>query len=118
MSTAVPIIAIIVVWLFVLAPWLTVDPDAVLPGVVLAYILQLPLILGAFVAGLGSALLAGWLQDNSRVKRDTVLGVVMSGMFGLGVVLYTAIPSDLHLDHILFGNMLGIGPEDLRLAAM
>ncbi|SMO49060.1 metal ABC transporter permease [Paracoccus laeviglucosivorans] len=91
---------------------------AILPGVVLAYVAGLPLILGAFAAGLGSALMAGWLQDNSRVKRDTVLGVVMSGMFGLGVVLYTAIPSDLHLDHILFGNMLGIGPEDLRLAAM
>lgn len=91
---------------------------AILPGVVLAYVAGLPLILGAFVAGLGSAMAAGWLQGNSRVKRDTVLGVVMSGMFGLGVVLYTAIPSDLHLDHILFGNMLGIGPEDLRLGAI
>lgn len=91
---------------------------AILPGVVLAHVAGLPLILGAFVAGLGSALSAGWLQGNSRVKRDTVLGVVMSGMFGLGVVLYTAIPSDLHLDHILFGNMLGIGPEDLRLGAI
>lgn len=91
---------------------------AILPGVVLAYVAGLPLILGAFVAGLGSALAAGWLQGNSRVKRDTVLGVVMSGMFGLGVVLYTAIPSDLHLDHILFGNMLGIGPGDLRLGAL
>ena len=91
---------------------------AILPGVVLAYVAGLPLILGAFVAGLGSAMAAGWLQGNSRVKRDTVLGVVMSGMFGLGVVLYTAIPSDLHLDHILFGNMLGIGPDDLRLGAI
>lgn len=91
---------------------------AILPGVVLAYVAGIPLIIGAFIAGLGSALMAGWLQDNSRVKRDTVLGVVMSGMFGLGVVLYTSIPSDLHLDHILFGNMLGIGPEDLRLAAI
>lgn len=91
---------------------------AILPGVVLAYVAGLPLILGAFIAGLGSALAAGWLQGNSRVKRDTVLGVVMSGMFGLGVVLYTAIPSDLHLDHILFGNMLGIGPDDLRLGAI
>ncbi|WP_230382904.1 metal ABC transporter permease [Paracoccus shanxieyensis] len=91
---------------------------AILPGVVLAYVAGLPLIIGAFAAGLGSALMAGWLQENSRVKRDTVLGVVMSGMFGLGVVLYTAIPSDLHLDHILFGNMLGIGPEDLRLAGL
>lgn len=91
---------------------------AILPGIVLAYIAGLPLILGAFVAGLGSALMAGWLQANSRVKRDTVLGVVMSGMFGFGVVLYTSIPSDLHLDHILFGNMLGIGPEQLRLTGM
>lgn len=89
---------------------------AILPGVVLAYVAGLPLIVGAFAAGFGSALAAGWLQGNSRVKRDTVLGVVMSGMFGLGVVLYTAIPSDLHLDHILFGNMLGIGPGDLWLA--
>lgn len=90
---------------------------AILPGVVLAYVAGIPLLIGAFVAGLGAALSAGWLQEMSRVKRDTVLGVVMSGMFGLGVVLFTAIPSDLHLDHILFGNMLGIGPEDLRLAA-
>lgn len=89
---------------------------AVLPGVVLAYVAGLPLILGAFLAGLGCAALTGWIQDNSRVKADTVLGVVMSGMFGLGVVLYTAIRTDLHLDHILFGNMLGVGPEDLRLA--
>lgn len=88
---------------------------AVLPGVVLAYVAGLPLILGAFVAGLGCAALTGWLQGNSRVKQDTVLGVVMSGMFGLGVVLYTQIQSDLHLDHILFGNMLGIGPGDLRV---
>lgn len=90
---------------------------AILPGVVLAYVAGLPLLIGAFVAGLGAALSAGWLQEMSRVKRDTVLGVVMSGMFGLGVVLYTAIPTDLHLDHILFGNMLGIGPDDLRLTA-
>ncbi|WP_415129081.1 metal ABC transporter permease [Paracoccus sp. (in: a-proteobacteria)] len=90
---------------------------AILPGVVLAYVAGIPLLIGAFVAGLGAAVSAGWLQEMSRVKRDTVLGVVMSGMFGLGVVLYTAIPTELHLDHILFGNMLGIGPEDLRLAA-
>ncbi len=71
---------------------------AVLPGVVLAYVAGLPLILGAFLAGISCAALTGWLQDNSRVKADTVLGVVMSGMFGLGVVLYTAIQTDLHLD--------------------
>jgi manganese/iron transport system permease protein len=89
---------------------------AVLPGIVIAYLAGLPLLLGAFVAGLGSALLTGFLADNSRVKRDTVMGVVFSGMFALGVVLHTAFPSELHLDKVLFGNMLGVGRADLRTA--
>ncbi len=89
---------------------------AILPGVVLAYILNLPLILGAFAAGMGCALLTGYLGANSRVKEDTVMGVVFSGMFGVGLILFTAFPSDAHLDHILFGNVLGIGPEDLWTA--
>lgn len=89
---------------------------AVLPGVVIAHILGAPLILGAFLAGMVTALVTGFLADNSRVKRDTVMGVVFSGMFGLGIVLFTAIPTDLHLDHILFGNMLGVGAQDLQTA--
>ena len=56
------------------------------------------------------------MDANSRVKPDTVLGVVMSGMFGLGVVLYTQFPSDVHLDHILVGNILGLTPDDFRSA--
>ncbi|MGD9864124.1 MAG: metal ABC transporter permease [Pseudodonghicola sp.] len=91
---------------------------AILPGVVLAYVLGLPLILGAFAAGMTTALLTGYLSDNSRVKQDTVMGVVFSGMFGLGIVLYTAIQSDVHLDHILFGNMLGVGADDLWTAGL
>jgi manganese/iron transport system permease protein len=86
---------------------------AVLPGIVLAYILGFPLILGAFAAGMVTALATGYLAANSRVKQDTVMGVVFSGMFGLGIVLYTSITSDVHLDHILFGNMLGVGAHDL-----
>jgi len=91
---------------------------AVLPGVVLAYIAGLPLILGAFVAGLICALSTGFIRDHSRIKQDTVMGVVFSGMFGLGVVLYTQITSDMHLDHILFGNMLGVSAGDLWTAGL
>ena len=90
---------------------------AVLPGIVLAHMAGLPLLLGAFVAGLGSSLLTGYLADNSRLKRDTVMGVVFSAMFALGIVLHTAFPTDVHLDHILFGNMLGVGQGDLITAA-
>jgi manganese/iron transport system permease protein len=89
---------------------------AVLPGVVLAYIFGFPLILGAFAAGMVTALATGYLAQNSRVKQDTVMGVVFSGMFGLGIVIYTSITSDVHLDHILFGNMLGVDARDLRAA--
>lgn len=89
---------------------------AVLPGIVLAYIAQIPLIIGAFIAGMTCALATGFLKENSRIKHDTIMGVVFSGMFGFGLVLYTKIDSDVHLDHILFGNMLGVGPQDLMMA--
>ena len=86
---------------------------AVLPGVVLAWIAGIPLIVGAFAAGMGCALLTGYLSHNSRVKQDTVMGVVFSGMFAVGIILFTSIHTNQHLDHILFGNMLGIGTDDL-----
>ena len=86
---------------------------AVLPGVVLAYIVGLPLGIGAFAAGMGCALSVGYLKENSRIKEDTVMGVVFAGLFGLGIVLYTSIQTDVHLDHILFGDMLGIVPSDM-----
>lgn len=86
---------------------------AVLPGVVIAYVIGLPFAVGAFVAGLFCALAAGYIRNNSRVKEDTVLGIVFSGMFGLGIVLYVSIETDVHLDHILFGDMLGIAASDL-----
>ncbi len=89
---------------------------AVLPGIVLAYILNVPLIIGAFCAGMFCALATGFLSENSRVKQDTVMGIVFSGMFGVGLVLYTKITTDVHLDHILFGNMLGVGAADLWTA--
>ncbi|SMX39310.1 metal ABC transporter permease [Octadecabacter ascidiaceicola] len=86
---------------------------AVLPGVVLAYIAGIPLIIGAFIAGMVCSLLTGYLDANSRVRQDTVMGVVFSGMFGFGLVLYTKIETNVHLDHILFGNMLGVTSADL-----
>lgn len=86
---------------------------AVLPGVVLAYIAGLPLAVGAFAAGMTCALATGYLAGNSRVKQDTVMGVVFSGLFGLGIVLHTKIRADVHLDHILFGDMLGVGLADV-----
>ncbi len=86
---------------------------AVLPGIVLAYVMGLPLAIGAFVAGLSCAGLTGYLKANSRVKEDTVMGIVFSGMFALGLVMFTKVDTDQHLNHILFGDMLGVTVRDL-----
>lgn len=91
---------------------------AVLPGVVVSFVLGIPVAVGAFVAGMLCALAAGYIQENSRVKQDTVLGVVFSGMFGLGLVMYLKVETNVHLDHILFGNMLGLSPRDIVLTSV
>ncbi len=91
---------------------------AVLPGVIVAYLIGIPLIIGAFVAGMICALATGFLSGNSRVKQDTIMGIVFSGMFGFGIVLYTKIRTDVHLDHILFGNMLGVDAGDIWTAGV
>ena len=86
---------------------------AILPGLALAFVAGLPLGIGAFIAGLFCALATGYLKENSRVKEDAVMGIVFSGMFALGLVLLTRIETDVHLLHVLFGNVLGITRQDL-----
>lgn len=87
---------------------------AVLPGIVIAYVVGIPLAIGAFLSGLLCAVATGYIKANSRVKEDTVMGVVFTGLFAFGLVLFTKVKSELHLDHILFGNILGLEPGDLR----
>lgn len=87
---------------------------ALLPGIVLAYLVGAPLLFGAFLAGLLCAVGTGWVKNISRLKEDTSMGVVFTGLFAVGLVLFSKIPSDLHLDHILFGNLLGIGRVEMR----
>lgn len=91
---------------------------AVFPGVVLAWMLGLPLGVGAFAAGLLCALATGYLKDNSRIKQDTIMGIVFSGMFASGLILYIAVRPEVHLDHILFGDMLGINAGDIIQAGI
>lgn len=86
---------------------------SVLPGVILAYILGIPLAIGAFAAGMVCAIATGFISENSRLKEDTVMGVVFSSMFGVGLVMMTKIDSNVHLDHILFGDVLGISWRDV-----
>jgi len=86
---------------------------AVLPGIVLAYAIGIPVVVGAFAAGLFCSVATGYLSDNSRLKEDTVMGVVFSGMFGLGILLFSMLHIDAHLHHILFGDILGLSWSDV-----
>jgi len=81
---------------------------AVLPGVVIAYLIGLPFIVGAFISGIFCSLATGFIKNNSRIKEDTVMGILFSGMFAIGIVMVTKIHTNIHLSHILFGNILGI----------
>lgn len=91
---------------------------AVLPGIVAAYILGIPLAIGAFVAGLICASGTGWIKSHSRLKEDTVMGVVFTGLFALGVVMITKVHTNIHLMHMLFGNLLGIEHSSLVQAVV
>lgn len=87
---------------------------AVLPGIVLAYVLAIPLAIGAFVSGIFCAVAVGYLKDNSRIKEDTVMGIVFSGMFAFGLVMFVEVKTDQHLMHILFGDILGITESEFK----
>ena len=86
---------------------------AVLPGVVLAYILGAPFALGAVVFGFLAVALIGAVRGTSRVKEDAAIGIVFTTLFALGLVLISVIPSQTDLNHIIFGNLLGVSWDDL-----
>jgi manganese transport system permease protein len=86
---------------------------AVLPGVAVAYLLNIPLAIGAFVFGVGSVMAIGFIKAQTRIKEDTVIGLVFTGFFALGLVLISKVRSSIDLTHILFGNVLGIANADI-----
>ena len=111
-------VACAVVGAFVVLKGMSFVGDAVshsaFPGVVLAYLLGLPIALGGSVAAIGTALGIGALTRRSGLRADAVIGVLFAGMFALGVALFSSIPNYVgDLFHFLFGDVLGISFADL-----
>jgi len=115
-SLIISVPASVISCLLVLKGWSLMSDavsHAVLPGIVIAHIVHLPFALGAFIAGILCAVATGFFAENSRLKEDTVMGVVFSGMFALGLVLVSLANIQLHIDQILFGNILGLNWGDV-----
>jgi ABC-type Mn2+/Zn2+ transport system permease subunit len=84
------------------------------PGLVAAYVLQVPFLLGAAVAAVGTALAIGFVVRRSRIRTDTAIGVLFVGMFALGLFWYSAMRGFVaDLFSFLFGNILAISTSDL-----
>ncbi|MDO4680506.1 MAG: metal ABC transporter permease [Aerococcus sp.] len=91
---------------------------AVLPGVVISYLLGINYVIGATLFGLLAAFSIGFIQDHSRLKHDSTIGIVFSGFFALGVILIAFAKSSTDLNHILFGNLLAVRNSDTLLTAI
>lgn len=107
--------AVISCWL-VLTGWALLGDavsHAVLPGVVLSYIFGLPFAVGAAVFGILAVALIGGVKETSRVKEDAAIGIVFTTLFALGLVMVSVTPSQVDLNHIIFGNLLGVSPSDV-----
>ncbi|MEL1261577.1 metal ABC transporter permease [Leuconostoc mesenteroides] len=91
---------------------------AVLPGVAVAYMLGINLLLGASAFGILAALLIGVVTMKSKLKNDTAIGIVFSAFFALGFILISLAESATNLHHILFGNVLAVSDSDLITTAI
>jgi len=92
---------------------------AAFPGVVIAFLMKINIVIGGSIAAVASALAIGAVARRSGLKEDTAIGVVFSGMFAVGIVLFSSIRTYTgDLLGILFGDVLGVAPDQLVLAAV
>ncbi|CAM3133791.1 metal ABC transporter permease [Lactiplantibacillus plajomi] len=86
---------------------------AVLPGVAVAYMLGINVMIGASFFGILAAGLIGLVASHSKIKTDTSIGVVFSAFYALGFILISLAESSTNLHHILFGNILAVSDTDM-----
>lgn len=89
---------------------------SVLPGLAIAFILEINIFIGAFVAGLISTVCINIIRNNSKIKEDAAMGIVFSAFFALGITLITVVQKEnkIDLNHFLFGNILGVSFTEVR----
>ena len=88
-----------------------------LPGLVLAALAGIPLVLGAAGGALVAAGAIALAGRDERIGGDVGVAVAVSTLFGLGALLALAPDAPPRLEELLFGDLLGISGADLAAAA-
>ena len=96
---------------------------AILPGVFIAFLVfgysPIGFFMGSVIAGLITALLITWIQQNIKTKNDAAIGIVFTLMFAIGVIgiswLNNAEGVHLDLKDFLIGSIMGISNQDVWL---
>ncbi len=93
---------------------------SVLPGLAIAFILNINIFVGAFVAGILSTMAIAWIRTRTSIKEDAAMGIVFSAFFALGITLITQVQKDnkIDLNHFLFGNILGVSSQEVLDTAL
>lgn len=87
---------------------------AVLPGISIAFFLEINVAIGAFIGGVLSALVVMGIQKRSRIKVDAAMALTLTSFLALGVILITTLETNqINLDEILFGDILGVTSGDV-----
>lgn len=87
---------------------------AVIPGVAISHVLGISYLFGASVFGILTAVLIGFISEKSTLKKDSIIGIVFSSFFALGLVMISQIRTSSDLMDILFGNVLTVSLSDIR----
>ena len=85
---------------------------SIVPGVAGAYMLGLPFSLGAFFSGGLAALAMLFLTQRTKLKEDSVIGLIFTAFFGLGLFMISLSPTSVNIQTIVMGNILAVTPED------
>nr|WP_305854513.1 metal ABC transporter permease [Shinella sp. H4-D48] len=85
---------------------------SIVPGVAGAYMLGLPFAVGAFLSGGLAAAAMLFLNRQTRLKEDAIIGMIFSSFFGLGLFMVSLSPTPVNIQTIVLGNILAITRED------
>jgi len=91
---------------------------SLLPGLVAAALLGLPLLLGGAVGIVVAAIAIAVAARTPTIGRDTAVAVVVTALLGLGVLLALSPAVPAGLAELLFGDVLGVSDADLLSAAL